>query len=620
MTASDTLPRESTRLGCRSLVSVAHDPQLVDKVREQVRSWCVSKRWDAEAVADPGIAAVAPGVHASFVEEQRQDDSVIARWRFTQSESTGTWTTQITTLLHRDRSGVVWVDLYAPGDRRPAAPRIIRNIGEVIDALDGGYRAPATPTRAYPDDVESIYGALDDENRRGLIFLAGSDEDLVPMPQWVEYVTKLLKGTNGLATAYVLDPEATRELNRRLPQTHGVRPWTIRTFYPKPDFSSPDDALRHRVLSTGRIASSDDRGVAGILSNAALRNSTQLPLPNELIRIDRRLRALLDEAVIERASAAPRGSLSTTSNEIPAATVQATEITADTDDAQTSKKATGFAPAVLTALRLGLEKVAGKAELSIDSVNSLVSAAVDGIKYRENIGFLRRRLESVEAERGLLEDQSTELQTELDDARLDHAVAQQTLDEANRELRHLRRELAKLDHGTANWVTETTDLDVPPESFRDLLARIAELDHVVFTGETKPTINLDDHDPLGTWAKKTWNILRALNDYACLRAASEFQGSVDEYASNTPSGYMGLTGHKAGETPHTENHSKYGKIRTFPVPESVAPSGKVFMGAHVAIAKYGMISPRLHYYNDAAQSGMIYVGYIGKHLENFRTT
>ena len=43
------------------------------------------------------------------------------------------------------------------------------------------------------------------------------------------------------------------------------------------------------------------------------------------------------------------------------------------------------------------------------------------------------------------------------------------------------------------------------------------------------------------------------------------------------------------------------------------------MGAHVRIAKYGSVSPRMHYYNDAAGTGKIYVGYIGPHLPNFRT-
>ncbi|GAB08849.1 hypothetical protein GOARA_021_00860 [Gordonia araii NBRC 100433] len=584
-----------------------------------MRSWCLSKRWDANAIADPGIAAVANGVHASFVEEERQDDSTIARWRFTQTGSDGTWTTQVTTVLHRDRSGVVWIDLYAPGDKRPAPPRVIRNISEVVDALDGGYHSPAAPVRAYPDDVDTILGTLTDERRRGLVFLAGSDDRLGPISQWVAHVTKLLNGTNGLATAYILDAETTEELNSRMSPAHAVKPWTIRTFYPNPDFSSADDALRHRILSTNRIASSDDRGVAQILRNAALRNSTELPLPRELVRVDRRLRAMLDDALVQRASATAVALEATpplsagqagTSNKVPA----------DSSRARSASKRERFTPALVNALRDGLEKVVGQAELSIEAVSQLVAVALDGIRNRQNLDLLRQRLRALEAERGVLEDEHTELQRQLEDAQLDQAVDQERLDDANRELRHLRSELAKLDQGSVEWATERTALEFPPESFRDLLARIDDLDHIEFTGDPKQTVELDDHDHLGTWAKKTWNIIRALNDYAHLRSTGAFAGSVDDYAANTPMGCVGITGHKAGETPQTQNHPKYRRIRTLPVPTSVNPEGKVFMGAHVAIAKLGMISPRLHYYSDASRSGKIYVGYIGKHLDNFRTT
>ncbi len=32
-----------------------------------------------------------------------------------------------------------------------------------------------------------------------------------------------------------------------------------------------------------------------------------------------------------------------------------------------------------------------------------------------------------------------------------------------------------------------------------------------------------------------------------------------------------------------------------------------------------LISPRIHYHDDASRSGLIYVGYIGKHLPNAHT-
>jgi hypothetical protein len=43
------------------------------------------------------------------------------------------------------------------------------------------------------------------------------------------------------------------------------------------------------------------------------------------------------------------------------------------------------------------------------------------------------------------------------------------------------------------------------------------------------------------------------------------------------------------------------------------------MGAHFKIARKGLVSPRMYYYDDAGQTEMIYVGYLGKHLPNAHT-
>jgi hypothetical protein len=43
------------------------------------------------------------------------------------------------------------------------------------------------------------------------------------------------------------------------------------------------------------------------------------------------------------------------------------------------------------------------------------------------------------------------------------------------------------------------------------------------------------------------------------------------------------------------------------------------MGAHFKIARKGLLSPRIYYHDAASHTGMIYVGYIGKHLPNAHT-
>lgn len=58
---------------------------------------------------------------------------------------------------------------------------------------------------------------------------------------------------------------------------------------------------------------------------------------------------------------------------------------------------------------------------------------------------------------------------------------------------------------------------------------------------------------------------------------------------------------------------------TWPSISTVDPAGKLFMGEHLPIAQYGMISPRMHLYNDPTASKRIYIGYIGPHLPNFHS-
>lgn len=88
------------------------------------------------------------------------------------------------------------------------------------------------------------------------------------------------------------------------------------------------------------------------------------------------------------------------------------------------------------------------------------------------------------------------------------------------------------------------------------------------------------------------------------------------YLRNPPPGKTGwsINRHARDESSDVKSNPKYARPRMLPVPAAVDPSGVVLMVAHVKIAKAGMISPRLHYYDDTSHSGNVYVGYIGRHL------
>jgi hypothetical protein len=75
------------------------------------------------------------------------------------------------------------------------------------------------------------------------------------------------------------------------------------------------------------------------------------------------------------------------------------------------------------------------------------------------------------------------------------------------------------------------------------------------------------------------------------------------------------------ESQTVRNNPKWRREREFPVPKAVCASGMLFMGSHVRVgaSAVGQISPRLYFYDATAQTGMIYVGYLGRHLTNTRS-
>jgi hypothetical protein len=55
------------------------------------------------------------------------------------------------------------------------------------------------------------------------------------------------------------------------------------------------------------------------------------------------------------------------------------------------------------------------------------------------------------------------------------------------------------------------------------------------------------------------------------------------------------------------------------VPRAVHPDEKVFMQAHLRIGGGNTVAPRLHFYDDGPNTGLVYIGYLGPHLRNTLT-
>ena len=117
----------------------------------------------------------------------------------------------------------------------------------------------------------------------------------------------------------------------------------------------------------------------------------------------------------------------------------------------------------------------------------------------------------------------------LEDEQLDHAETQAELLKAKLELDRLRGVLSRA--GRVDQTRAAVAAAQSPGSFAELLERLDEhvLSCVVFTGDPKNALELDDFDPLGTWAARAWDMLRVLDGYAAARRRGEFSKGVHAY-------------------------------------------------------------------------------------------
>lgn len=592
-------------LGYRAFFNVSGSGDLLHLVDEQTFSWLTSKRWRYEDLSEGALAEVARNTKGVVLTEDALDGSRTKRYRFIQSGIDGQWITELTTHVERGGSdGWVWLDIDQPDSApRTGTPRLASMLVEVLAVSDGRHPLTSRPVIAGVEDVPAIVDSVLDPSRQGLLFLAGSTaESDIPLHHWATYVEGILRETVGLSSSYVLNDEATREFNRAVPVSHSLREYTIRTFRPEVQFDEPLDGQRHRILSTRSIIHDDPRYLRRLLGNRAREIVISGTLPSAVRRLDRRLRDQLDSLLTEAPSEARAEHF--------------TEVVAETPDLH--PRSDNFR-SLLTSI---IGQVLGESSLTEATLRRLGQLALDAKSAMSASQNVKQRLSTLENRVDAADETIRNLRQRLEDEQLETASATGDLAESERQLRYFRSQLASTGRGDIAWSAPAVSaIDVAPESFDELLDRIDELEFVEFTGDPDRARDLDDHEVLGVWAGHCWRALLALNDYAEQSASSKFSGSVDTYLSNTPTGCHSFSTnrHAPFESSDVANNPKYRAPRTLPVPRGVDSSRFVYMEAHFKIAKSATITPRMHYFDDTARSGKLYVGYIGRHLPSSMT-
>lgn len=162
-----------------------------------------------------------------------------------------------------------------------------------------------------------------------------------------------------------------------------------------------------------------------------------------------------------------------------------------------------------------------------------------------------------------------------------------------------------------------------PKTFGEILDRLEDLQPaVVFTGDRAKTLDLDIHPQNSTWAQVAWQGLLALHDYVMAKQEGRFDRDFKFWCESPPEDGRAISAGRVArdESSTVSSNKKMARSRTLPVPTSVDPSAKIFMGAHIRLGNSSTIAPRLHFHDGAAKQQVVYVGYIGPHLINTMTS
>lgn len=528
--------------------------------------------------------------------------------RLIEPKENGTWTTELTVSATERDGGWARLSVSCSEDLFVGTPRLARYMLDSGHFRDGGSLAlTSTPKYVSVRDVEDLAAVLTDVERQGLVFVAGTGEE-IPFDPWAKQVKRWTQEVTGLAETFVLDPLATRELAEVLGDDYAAKPFTLRTYKPGVDPALPEGARRHRYLSTKRLTESSEKGIARLLGRVAREHNGARPLPDSVrttFRAFRRVESrLLAQSVIEEA-AQPVKQIS---EEIPAtAPVEVVPTGADVE--------TLLAQVEKYTKTLGLvQRVLGVEVITEENLARFTRRSTDA----ELVALFEQELDLQLAQNEELTDELAQVRGALDEAQLELADESGARSKAEDEARWLREQLKGLEQWDAAFGDIPEDAVTQyPDSFEELVLRLldGELEGVVFTGDRECAEELDAHDGLDTAVRGAWDACLALRDYVRYRCAGN-NFDVFHYLRQAPSGYRVVSGnkHAAKESETVMQSKKWSKERCLPVPTVVDASGTAMMFAHFKCALVGMVSPRLHYLDDVAKTGKVYIGYIGRHL------
>ena len=161
--------------------------------------------------------------------------------------------------------------------------------------------------------------------------------------------------------------------------------------------------------------------------------------------------------------------------------------------------------------------------------------------------------------------------------------------------------------------------DEVPNSFAEIVERIPDTNHLVFTGSLEGVNWCDEQADILPPLIKCRDVLRAMEAYASVKRQdlpAKFSGSFFDYLKDTKGSDFKVSPQVISmkESEQVRNNPKLREQRVFKVPAEVSIHETEFMEAHAKLRVVGGSAIRMHFFDDTTNTGKIFIGYIGKHL------
>lgn len=592
--------------------------------------WVGSKRYDTNDLS-PGRRRVGTDTVLVSADEQRIDGSRtrILQLRETAPAKKTRWVTTLTIhtgapdaldldapdddtdveglptfpVLERLEDGPgTWVQLdvdyepleNGPSAPMPAVPRLARLLLESIPLLDGDVPLLATPVWVSDQgDLEDLEGDLGSRRRHLPLLIAAARERDTPESA-LDHYSVLAAHLPGYASMAVVSQDLAPLLNQVLGPQLQLLPGQIRTLEPRPRPNEPGDAVRHRLMGV-KTATSDPRRAARMLAARPRARALALALPPALAA----LREAGEEAT-RNAAAATAAQVG-----IVAADARAAAQTSLAAALATPESVTPDLTDAVAALTVERDRAAqdlGKLAGVLDILNEQVTQLTD-------------QAQEDRTARASAERQARELEADRDEQITEADTLGRDLGAARDRIRWLERRALEYQDYEAKQETPFDEQSTTPNYLSDLVEQVAALDLIGFVADERTALDLDDHMHASTWARRAWEALLAMQDYARARAAGDWSQDFHTWCAQTPPGRRGLGANYVVTRESETTMTMFGGARVFPVPLDVDPSGRVTMQAHIRVGGNRPPAPRMHFHDDSGGvTGKIWVGYLGEHL------